>query len=467
MPSKKSPARTKAAAKKKAATKRSPAKKKSPAKKSSTKSPAKKPGKQPAKRPAKKAAPVEEASPLEQRIAATHAEVQENGAIVETADDAVWDVNSAPVSAPEPPDDDEADHAVQGLQATALSTVVHRALRFVSKESPFVHVFATCIIGSGPRGIVLHPCQIDGLAPEGHVVDGFRLERMLKNAGKDARLRQTGTKGLQVIGDGHRFNLAPALATVAQPQFPDPSTYKPFDPRLFKQAALFAGDDNIEPAQFAGVQIDEQGVSASDRISLFAGQGGVEGLNVVVPSNAFKDIDEACWVSLDGNGNLFIAISSTGEYRMVSSYGDSLPDVRGVLQYFEPEFRVAVPRRALMDALRSCAIVQKKASAIRLHIFQNDEGPQLEVQAGVGTESQFFKRMSVAFQGSPVLPGGAATGGMAKISVSAAYLQRAAAAYPDPNVVLLGFGGQEGKDIGLQPVVVGTDTFKCAVQPMR
>jgi hypothetical protein len=391
-----------------------------------------------------------------------------DGALADDPDETPWAIGVPSTKrTADPPDDDEADAAVAALPATALSVVVARALRFVTKDRPFVHVFPTFIVGAGPKGIVVHPWAVDDLSPEGHVVDGFKLARMLKNGGKAAHLRARSDGGIEVKSKGHRFGAGAAVESVAQPNYPAQDAYQKFNPGLFKEAAAFAGDDKIEPPEFAGVQIDAKGVTATDRCSFFSGQGGLTGIDLVVPSNAFDDISEEVWIAKDPNGNLFICIPSTNEYRMVVPYGSSLPDIRGVAERFNPGFWVEVNRKEFVTAVRSCAIVQRRQSAVRLYVFQSDEGAQLEIQAGDSSEGQFFSRIPIVLHGSPVMPGSSAAGGQSKVSVSGEYLLKLAALYPHPDRVMFGLGGDDALDIGMQPVVVATEVLKAVIQVMR
>jgi len=460
MASKKTPARKKAAAKK-------AAKKTSPAKKNTVKrTPAKKPGKKAKTKrsPAKKAS-NDEAS--EARVASLHQEVEENGALVDDPADAPWEAVEPADGVSEPPDEEEAEAVVSGVEATPLSAVLRRCLRFVEKRNPLVQLFPNWVIGAGAQGIVMHPWSVTDIFAEGHVVDGFQLERMLKNAGRNASIRARSDGGIEVKGTGKKFSMPVIPETVPQLNFPPPEAYKPFHPGLFIEAAKFAGKDNIEPPQFAGVQIDSKGVTSSDRASFFAGATGVAGLNVCVPRNAFDDVDGEVMVAPDANENLFIYVPSTGEYRMVVSYSESLPNVRAVAENFNPAFWVDVPRKDFMSAVNSCAIVQKGTGPVRLYVWQTDEGAFLEVQAGGSTEGQFTSRMPVQIHGDPMLPAGAAAGGMAKVCVGGVLLLRLAKLYPHPERIILGFGGQPDIDIGLQPVVAATEAFKAVVQPMR
>lgn len=459
---KKTTARKKAAAKK-AASKASPAKKKTAAR-----SPAKKPGKKAKstrRSPAKKRTANDEVA--EARVGNLHQEVEENGSLVDDPADAPWDSVEPASGAYEPPDEAEAEEAVAGVPSTPLSAVVQRCLRFVEKRNPLVQLYPNWVIGAGAQGIVMHPWTANDLLPGGHGVDGFQLERMLKNAGRDASIRPRSDGGIEVTGGGKKFSMPAIPETVPQMNFPAPESYKPFHPGLFLEAAAFTGDDKIEPPHFAGVQIDSKGVTSSDRASFFSGATGVAGVKACVPRNAFDDIDGQVLISCNEKENLFIYVPQTGEYRMVVAYSESLPNVRAVAEKFNPAFWVDVERKAFTSAVRSCTIVQKGTGPVRLYVFQTDEGAFLEVQAGGSTEGQLTQRMAAEIHGDPMLPAGAAAGGMAKVCVGGVFLLRLAKLYPHPDRIILGFGGQEGVDVGLQPVVAATEAFKAVVQPMQ
>jgi hypothetical protein len=365
----------------------------------------------------------------------------------------------------EKPDHDEAEAAVALETPTPLSIVVDAALRFVRKDHPYVQLFPNMVVGSGPEGIVVHPWNVDTLKPEGHVVDGLALRRQLKSAGKNAKIRPRSDGGIEVLGDGHRFSLALVSAHVATPDYPAADAWRVFDATHFQAAAKFTGDDKIEPAYLAGVCIDEHGVLATDRQVLFMASGGLEGARVVVARNAFDGVAGQCQVALDPHHNLAIYLA-TGEYRMCVAFADIFPDVRAVATGFQPAFYVAVDRTELLACLRRARIVQRRTSAVALYIGQGQAGPFVELRAGLESESQFTARLEAQFHGDPMLPGGAVSGGLAKVMVSGDNLERLAKAYP-ASPVWLGFGGDPNRDLGSQPVVMATEEIRAIALTMR
>lgn len=445
------------AAKKKA--KRAPVKKKAAAKTT------KKAAKKTTKKAAKKTRAKKTSDPAEANLSKIHEEAQAS------SDGMPWDDGplSAEAVAMVREEADEADEEAEEWDRAPsfpLDDVIKRASRFVDvKQNPYVQLYPNVVVGAGPRGTVVVPMEAPGIPAHGLTVNAPKLIRMLKSAGTSAELSGSPDR-LTIKYAGGRFSIQALPHTVPMPSFPaiDSGAYSALNPALFQTAAAFAGDPKkIEPAMFGGVFIGRGMVSATDRHSFFhAVSQNQLATSSIIPKDAFDDIHEEVWVAIDDKGLLYIAVPSTGEYRMVVPFGGEWPDVRAVLDANQHVFTVSVPRVEIEAALKRMVIVQKRTSSVMMHIFADGQGVwHMEMRAADPTgQNEYVTRIALQDVRGQV---GLDEQNRFKTFVSIENLRRLVFLSPNPTVTELSFGANGARD----PVGVETAAYRALVVVMH
>lgn len=431
-----------------------------PAKKSTTKKKATT-TKSPRKRSAKTAAAVAGDGPLELPNAddaeAKIASMHERAAAGEDLSDSSVpaDPDAQPVVR-EGPSEEDAEQVAAEYADTSLSTSLARALRFVTNDSPFVQLYPNIVIGTGPRGSVYAPWQAPNLRPEGHVVDGKRLHRVLRAAGPAAELNALPDGSVQVKAGTRRFKLAAWGGEVVSPiPIPSDISWVVVDPLQFQRAARFAGDDKIEPPYLSGVHVRHGAVMATDRRGLIWCPGFTESVvEVTLPKDAFDAIAQACYFGVHpSTGHAFIGDTVTGEYRALVPWGSSYPDVKHVVDHTAVAFEVALEKQAFAAALKQMWLVQSRVSSVKLWVFRNEEGEWVEMRGGdPSSMAELVVRLGASFAG-------AVPEGMFKIMVSGELLVKLAQS-------ALGDTVRVGFDHDRAPVSLAGAAHRVIVMPM-
>jgi hypothetical protein len=408
---------------------------------------------------------------IEKRLAMTHVEHQRpvsaaDAAGVETEpplkDDEAVDPGSpgGRRTVSEPPSEEEAREAVEGIADTPTSVIVGRALRFMQSKEPYVRVYPTMVVGAGQQGTVYSPFPVPlaGLQAGGHVVDGVKLFGALKTMGPNAVLQPRGDGGLDVVADGEVCKIKPYGGTVPE-ALPLPQNgevnFVAVSPSRFRTAEVFAGDDKIEPAHLSGVAVVNGAALATDRraavyVPDFVLQGAPTG-TFVIPRDAFKDIqDETVWLGVDAKGRITIGIPSTGEYRIFRSYSESFPDIAAVMSRQTRVAEIGVQKAALLHALRKMTVVQSRLSYVHLTL-RSTAPTTLAMKGGNADIAEYETHVPISLLAG-ALPD-------ITVVVSATYLLKLAkVALGD--VVRLSFGATERDSITVY------ETYQAVVLPL-
>jgi hypothetical protein len=278
---------------------------------------------------------------------------------------------------------------------------VARALRFTNKsEARVVRVFPTMVVGTGNHGSVYAPWSAPGL--RAHLIDGPKLYNALRSSGAQAHVEPTGGDGIKVHGDGGRFELKPMPDAPSPIEIPQPpgGAWTFVRPSAFRAAAVFTGDDKVEPPMIAGVFVDGGVCISTDRrgAAIVYNFSDNNTAKIILPRNAFDGIDDdIAYFYVTPSGHAAIGVPSTGEYRVIRAMGDAnFPDVSKAIMAHAASFELDFAKLALLKALRKMSVVQSKLSVVRLTISVQDTGPFLEVTGGDPSIAQYVQRVDGA-----------------------------------------------------------------------
>jgi len=374
----------------------------------------------------------------------------------------------------EPPSDEQADAASSEVPEPSLASRVRAALRFTDKDTPYVWLTQTSVIGSGRSGTVYATLTtpMPHLPPEGLVVDGKRLYRALRLLGDGAKIEKDSSGRLQLSTKGRRFHLAvlPALPVTPLPVPPDAQWSVVF-PAAFARVVPFLATDGVELHASTGVHIAATSCyafngHAAGRASGFSEQALKP---VSLPRNTFADVvgdaHGRVFYAVTANGHVAIGDPATGEYRVVTALGDGNPNVGELFNRYTPAFALDVNKDELLSAIRDVRVVQAETSSVKLWIWVDASGAHyLEMRGGDGDgTAESVVRLECKIQPSTGgVPTGLAGGtGMFKIVLALKYLRFLVEAHPG-EMVRLSFGESD-----ITPVSVWHASFAGIAAPMR